>query len=61
MAKMPPLEQLKGRTLGRILIKMGILTREKVQQCLEVQKKEPGKHFPYQSIPKNAPVAEHAS
>jgi len=39
MAKMPPVQQLKGRHLGRILIKMGILTREKVHECLNVQKK----------------------
>ena len=25
----PPVEQLLGRTLGRVLIKMGVLTREK--------------------------------
>ncbi|MHC4791389.1 MAG: hypothetical protein ACYS8Y_08150, partial [Planctomycetota bacterium] len=35
---MPPIEQLRGRTLGRILIKMGILTREKVHECLKIQK-----------------------
>ncbi len=38
MAKMPPLEQLRGRVLGRILIKMGILTRDKVHQCVKLQK-----------------------
>ncbi|MGD0785786.1 MAG: ATPase, T2SS/T4P/T4SS family [Sedimentisphaerales bacterium] len=42
MAKDIPLEQLRGRTLGRILVKMGILTREKVHQCLAVQKKKGG-------------------
>jgi len=36
--KAPPIEQLRGRTLGRILIKMGILTREKVHECLTIQK-----------------------
>jgi len=35
---LPPVGQLRGRTLGRVLIKMGILTREKVHQCLKVQK-----------------------
>ena len=35
--KMPPIEQLRGRTLGRILIKMGILSREKVHECLKIQ------------------------
>ena len=34
---LPPVEQLRGRTLGRILIKMGILTREKVHECLKIQ------------------------
>ncbi len=43
MAKLPPIEQLKGRTLGRILIKMGMLTREKVHECLKVQKEKEGK------------------
>jgi type IV pilus assembly protein PilB len=39
MAKMlPPIEQLRGRTLGRVLIKMGVLTREKVHECLKIQK-----------------------
>lgn len=42
MAKaLPPIEQLRGRTLGRILIKMGILTREKVHKCLRIQKQRP--------------------
>ncbi len=39
----PPIEQLRGRTLGRILIKMRVLTREKVHECLEVQKERKGK------------------
>ena len=38
----PPIEQLRGRTLGRILIKMGVLTREKVHECLKIQKQRPG-------------------
>ena len=42
MAKDVPIEQLRGRTLGRILVKMGVLTREKVHQCLEVQSKKGG-------------------
>lgn len=41
--KMPPIEQLKGRTLGRILIKMGVLSREKVHECLKVQGQRQGK------------------
>ena len=39
---LPPIEQLQGRTLGRILIKMRVLTREKVHKCLLVQKKQKG-------------------
>jgi type IV pilus assembly protein PilB len=42
MGKMPDVEQLRGRTLGRILIKMGLLTREKVHECLNVQKQRDG-------------------
>ena len=40
--KVPPVEQLRGRTLGRILIKMGIVTREKVHECLRVQRQRRG-------------------
>ena len=39
---LPPIEQLRGRTLGRILTKMGLLTREKVHECLKVQKQRHG-------------------
>ncbi len=35
--KMPPIDQLKGRPLGRVLIKMGRLTREQVHQALALQ------------------------
>lgn len=35
---MPPIEQLKGRPLGRVLIKMGKITRDKVHKALSVQK-----------------------
>ena len=38
MLQIPPVEKLKGRPLGRALIKMGILTREKVHEALNVQK-----------------------
>ncbi len=41
---LPPVEQLRGRTLGRILIKMGVLTREKVHECLTIQKQRGGKN-----------------
>ena len=40
--KMPPIEQLKGRTLGRILMKMGVLNREKIHDCLKVQAQRQG-------------------
>ncbi len=38
MLQIPPVEKLKGRPLGRALIKMGILTRERVHEALNVQK-----------------------
>ncbi|OPZ99726.1 MAG: Type II secretion system protein E [Planctomycetes bacterium ADurb.Bin412] len=38
MSDIPPISQLKGRPLGRVLIKMGKLTRDKVQQALALQK-----------------------
>jgi len=41
-AKMPPIGQLKGRPLGRILIKMGKLNRTQVGEALELQKKKHG-------------------
>lgn len=40
--KMPPIEQLRGRTLGRILIKMGLIGREQVHECLKVQNQRGG-------------------
>jgi type IV pilus assembly protein PilB len=42
MAKIPPVSELKGRTIGRILIKMGLLTREKVHECLKIQEERKG-------------------
>ncbi len=42
MAKIPPVKELKGRSLGRILIKMGFLTRDKVHKCLAIQKERSG-------------------
>jgi type IV pilus assembly protein PilB len=36
------MDQLRGRTLGRILIKMGVLTREQVHECLRVQRQQHG-------------------
>ncbi len=41
--ELPPIDQLRGRPLGRILIKMGVLTREKVHECLAIQKQRGGK------------------
>lgn len=43
MAKLFPVQELKGRTLGRILIKMGLITRDKVHDALRVQKERGGK------------------
>ncbi len=40
--KMPPVEQLRGRQLGRILIKMGKLRRSQVHEALEIQKEKRG-------------------
>ncbi|MHC4497643.1 MAG: type II secretion system ATPase GspE [Planctomycetota bacterium] len=40
--RLPPIDQLRGRTLGRVLIKMGLLTREKVHECLRIQKLRAG-------------------
>jgi len=34
----PPIEQLRGRTIGRILTKMRVLTRNQVHECLNIQK-----------------------
>jgi len=42
MAKRVPVEHLKGRSLGRVLIKMGLLTREKVHECLKIQQSKGG-------------------
>jgi len=39
---MPPITQLKGRPLGRILIKMGKVTRAQVSEALDLQKKKRG-------------------
>ena len=41
--KLPPMEQLRGRALGRVLTKMGVLTRDKVHECLRIQKQRQGK------------------
>ena len=51
--KMPPIDQLKNRPLGRVLIKMGRLTREQVHQALAVQaeqKKTKGSNTPIGQI-----------
>lgn len=36
-ASYPSAEQLKGQLLGRVLIRMGVLTREQVNECLKIQ------------------------
>ena len=41
-AGMPPIDQLKGRPLGRVLTKMGKVTREQVVEALDFQKKKGG-------------------
>jgi len=40
--KLPPIEQLRGRQLGRILIKMGKLRRSQVHEALEIQQEKRG-------------------
>ena len=40
--KMPSIEQLRGRQLGRILIKMGRLRRGQILEALEIQKERRG-------------------
>jgi type IV pilus assembly protein PilB len=37
--KMPAISELKGRRIGRILIKMGRISRDQVQEALQLQKK----------------------
>jgi type IV pilus assembly protein PilB len=39
---MPPISQLRSRPLGRILIKMGKVTRAQVSEALDLQKKKRG-------------------
>ena len=39
---MPPIEQLKGRQIGRVLTKMGKVTREQVVEALSFQKSKGG-------------------
>lgn len=39
---MPPISSLRGRPIGRILIKMGKVTRAQVSEALELQKKRRG-------------------
>ncbi len=43
--KMPPIDQLKGRPLGRVLIKMGRLTREQVHRGLAIQAEQKKKNI----------------
>ncbi len=37
-----PIKQLKGRRLGRVLIKMGIITRDQIHEALDIQSKRRG-------------------
>ena len=39
---MPPINQLQGRPLGRIFIKMGRLQRSQVHEAIEIQKERKG-------------------
>jgi type IV pilus assembly protein PilB len=39
---MPPIDQLQGRHIGRVLTKMGKVSRDQVQEALEYQKKKGG-------------------
>jgi len=50
--KMPPIDQLKGRPIGRVLLKMGRLTREQVHKGLAIQTEQRGKglHTPIGQI-----------
>jgi len=40
--KAPTIEQLRGRPIGRVLIKMGKLRRQQVEEALEIQKERRG-------------------
>ena len=40
--KIPPIDQLRSRTIGRVLIKMGLLTREQVHHAIVIQKQKNG-------------------
>ncbi len=40
--RMPPISQLKGRNLGRILIKMGLITRTQAAEAKEIQNEKGG-------------------
>ena len=40
--KMPSIDQLRGRQLGRVLIKMGKLRRAQVHEALDIQKERRG-------------------
>lgn len=42
VTKMLPIEQLRGRPLGRVLMKMGKLRRAQVDEALEIQKERRG-------------------
>jgi hypothetical protein len=39
---MPPIDQLQGRPIGRVLTKMGKVNREQVVEALDFQKRKGG-------------------
>jgi type IV pilus assembly protein PilB len=39
VSDMPPISELRGRRIGRVLTKMGLLTRDQVHEGLDIQKK----------------------
>jgi type IV pilus assembly protein PilB len=41
-SKLPPVEQLRSRPIGRILTKMGLVSREQVHDCLKAQQGQAG-------------------
>ena len=42
VTKMPPIDQLRGRKLGRVLEKMGAVDREQLRDALEIQRERRG-------------------
>jgi type IV pilus assembly protein PilB len=40
--QMPPIDQLQGRPIGRVLTKMGKITRDQVVEALDIQRRQKG-------------------